>query len=174
MSPESKPGRFTLEDVARQAQEVTLKDGRHVPMLLINGDNQSIATALTELPSTHEARRELMRLAGHAVAQSGTATKLEQVFFICEAWMSVAKEDGTIDVPPSQDPNRLEVLIISSLEVASNQPGIVAFEMVRDSKGELTELKPVEVAEEKEGSVETPLLDAFVDGFRSGTRGRSN
>ncbi len=41
--------------------------------------------------------------------------------------------------------------------------------MVRDVEGQLAELRDIQLpSDNEEGHAETPLLDAFVDGFRMG------
>lgn len=74
----------------------------------------------------------------------------------------------------TQDPNRKEVLFISSLEVREPRATLVMFEMVRDSGDEdrLVELRELQLIDTDAGEVESPLLSAFVDGFRVGTRGQ--
>lgn len=177
MSPERKtnrPERFTLETVTRIALEVVLQDGYHVPTLVVEGDRGSVVGQFPELPSTHEARVDMMHATGAAFARNGMATALRQVFFISEGWMSVADQEGPPHMRPSEDPHRLEVLAVSGLEVADGQTSLLIFEMVRDSDGQLVELKPFDTPDEKEAHAESPLLAAFVDGFRSGIRGSLN
>lgn len=177
MSPERRerePERFELEGIAQLAKEVALRDGHHVPMLIAEGSEGPAVLQIGGLPSTHEERARLMRAAGMALAQSGEMGELRKVFFISEAWMSQAGEGRPPRIRPSQDPERLEVLIVSSLEVQTKATQIVAFEMIRDVQGQLAELRLLEVGEGQRGHAESPLLNAFARGFKSERMGRAN
>ena len=172
MTPERRePYQFTLEGVIRLAKEVALEHGGHVPTLIVEGSDSSVIGQMADFPDTHEARRRWMFSAGFALAQSGQVGALKQIFFVSEGWMSLAAEDGTVEVPPSQDPDRKEVLFISTLKANERRTDLVLFEMVRDDEGRLTELKRLQQpGEEEKGYVDSPLLAEFVSGFRSGIR----
>ena len=110
-----------------------------------------------------------MLSAGYALAQSGEVGDLRQVFFISEGWMIVGEEGKLPASRPSEDPRRKEVLVISNLSTREQESRLVIFEMVRDVEGQLAELRDIQLpGENEEGHAETPLLDAFVDGFRMG------
>jgi hypothetical protein len=108
------------------------------------------------------------------LAKSGQVGDLEQVFMVSEAWMSQAAADQTPFVPPSQDPNRKEVLIVSNVQVKERETRMVIFEMIRDDAGELADLKEFEALRDERADAYSPLLDAFVRGFRIGRRGKLN
>ena len=89
--------------------------------------------------------------------------------------MSMAKKGGAIEVPPSQDPNRKEVLIISSSsDVQARRASLVVFEMLRDGEGQLVELEQLHTVEDEDLRVASPLLNAFVEGFRLEMRSKLN
>ena len=170
-SPERQPTSFTLDEVARLAKEVALEYGEHVPMVIAEGSTGSVVGQLVDFPETHEARSRRMYQAGVALGRSGQLGRLEQLFFVSEGWMSTAGEDGTL----SQDPDRVEVLFVSELKVGKRQANLVLFEMVRDEQRQLSALDRLpHLAEAGEGYVDSPLLAAFVDGFRVGRRTASN
>jgi hypothetical protein len=108
-----------------------------------------------------------MFIAGTAVAREGDAGRLRHVFFVCEGWMSAAREGKLPERLPSQDPQRKEVLVISAIEVSSLQTEMALCEMVRDAQGELRELHDVD--EPTGRRAESPLLEAFVLGYMSDT-----
>jgi hypothetical protein len=65
------------------------------------------------------------------------------------------------------------VLVISNLSIREQESRLVIFEMIRDVEGQLAELIDIRLPSENgEGHAETPLLDAFVDGFRMGVSDR--
>jgi hypothetical protein len=174
MSVESRPGQYSLEEVVEIAQEVILEHGNHVPTIIVQGEKGSAINQLVPFPETHEGRQERMFIAGLMLAQSGRIGDLKQVFFISEAWMSAADEDGPPRIPPSQDPKRIEVLIITHLEVEDQRTELALYEMIRDAEGRLADLLELEQPGTAEGGhVESPLLSAFVEGFRQGAGGQS-
>jgi hypothetical protein len=65
-------------------------------------------------------------------------------------------------VLPSQDPNRMEVLMISALEVKTNAQTLEMYACLRDYKQAVLDLKPISVP----GQIESRLLPAFLSGFR--------
>jgi hypothetical protein len=116
-----------------------------------------------------------MLSAGFAFAQSREVGELKQVFFISEAWMSIAELDKPPAVRPSQDPERIEVIMVSNLAVQEAptrvESRMAILEMIRDAEGRLTDLNALGLAEESaEGHVENSLLDAFVVGYLAGRK----
>jgi hypothetical protein len=162
------PEPFAFEEATRIAREVALKYGGHVPVLIAEGSRRSFGGQIANFPDTHEDRVRWMLSAGYALAQSGEVGELQQVTFISEGWMS-AGEARSPESRPSQDPDRKEVLLVSSLVIKGHRNRLVVFEMGRDADGKLTELKDLQLpGEYEEGRTRTPLLDAFADGFYMG------
>jgi hypothetical protein len=175
MSLERKSAQFTLEEVTRLARKVALEHGGHVPLLIAEGGNGAVVGQLEDLPNTHQGRVRYLHAAGARLAQSREVGVLERVFFVCEGWMSTVREDGTMEMPPSQDPDRTEVLFISSLIVEGQLTDMIFFEMIRGGEGQLTGLEQLhQPGAAKGGRVDSPLLSAFVEGFRRGTSGQFN
>lgn len=171
---ERQPENFTLEDVTQLAKEIALESGVHVPTLIVEGSGPSVIAQLPDMPDTHEGRLQLMHAAGFALGASSEVGELEQVFFISEAWVSVMRKGRPPVLPPSADPERKEVLIISNLKVEGHQTDMAIFEMVREDE-QLVALEPYEADHEAQAhTVEMPLLDAFVAGFSKGASGRQN
>lgn len=169
MSPERRQKRlprFTLEEVTRLAKETAIQSGGHTPTIIAEGASGSAIGQLKNLPGTHQDRARSFYTAGHALAQSGEVGVLKQVFLISEAWISIAAGDKALEMPPSQDPDRKEVLVVYSLRVEGHRADAVFLEMLRDAEGQLADLKDFKPGGEEEGRLENPLLDAFVDGFR--------
>ena len=163
--PEPGPAGYSFEDVTRLAQEAALEHGSHVATVITQGDGKAIVAQFPDLPETHEERRELMSAAGATLAQTGGIGTLGQVFFIGEGWMSTAQEDTPIVSPPSQDPNRVEILFIYGLQVDTQQAQLASFEMVRDDQDQLVELKELTLGHKETTTLKSPLLVSFVEGF---------
>jgi hypothetical protein len=171
---ENQPQRLTLEDVSRQAQAELLRDGQHAPILIAQGSQNFVVTQFSEMESSHEGRMEQMAVAGFAIADRGGIGQLEEIFFISEAWLSVGSEGRPPQIPPSQDPNRKEMLIISSLAMKDRLAKVKLYEMLRDAEGYLTRLQEYSSPHEADRTVESPLLTAFAEGFALGLGRRSD
>lgn len=61
-----------------------------------------------------------MFVAGQALARDSGAEQLRSVYFVSEAWLSQAQDGRLPDVPPSQNPQRKEVLIVNGVEAKSH------------------------------------------------------
>ena len=165
---EAQPNRLTLEGVTHMAKETALAQGGHVPVFLAEGGGQAFAGKIDSLADTHEGRMEQLFGAGLMVAKTGVVTPLAQVFFISEGWLSMAEGEEPPQLPPSQDPKRIEVLLIAQFDLERNADAGVMFEMLRDDECVLRELKPLPVMEEEGLTVKSPLLEAFVLGYAAG------
>jgi|SRR5579859_2556571 len=161
---------LTLAEISQLAKEVTLEGGQCAPTLIVNGSEVVLMLNLLDIPDTHEGRARMMFSAGRDVARQSGIGNLRQVYFISEAWMSVAEKGKTLDRPPSQDPNRIEALVISGFNLESTEVDLAVFEMVRDSEGTLTELKDFQPETDEGEHAESPLLWAFAQGFKAGSK----
>jgi hypothetical protein len=164
--PEDKRRLLTLDDVTCTAKETTLRAGYHLPTVIVEGERRSIVGQIEQLADTFEEREAQMFVQGMAVAQMGGMGVLQQVFFISEGWMSVRSKDAPPSLPPSQDPQRKEVLIVAHHQVQSVKNTGVMFEMRRNVKGKLIELPALPMPDaQTDLDFRNPLLEAFVIGF---------
>ncbi len=165
---DDKPQAHTLEDVTAIAKEVLLRDGRHAPTLIAEGNRHTVLAQVSELGHTHEERTEQMFAVGVALAQTGVIGELKQAFFISEAWMSKGREGKTPHLPPSQDPNRKEVLIVSRFQLDDEAVEVAILEMVRDEAGRITEARAIQPKTDAQQVTQSPLLTAFARGYDEG------
>jgi hypothetical protein len=167
---EPRPGPLTIEEVAEIAKETVLRDGYHIPTVLVSGSQQDVAIQIAEFADTSEERQRQMFYAGFTLAQEHVVGVPQQVFFISEGWASVGTANQPPMTPPSQDPNRKEVLVIAHSNILTVEDNVLTFEMLRDSEGKLVGL--TQLHETTEGrQAESPLLRAFVVGFAMGLGG---
>lgn len=167
-----QPQELTLDQVIQQARDIILEHGEHPPFFITTGNKKNVLGPIPNISPTHEGRVRQMFEAGFVVGQSGTIGEIKQVFFICESWLSKGDGDQLPVVPPSADPHRIEVLLVSSLRIMGRKQhqSIVVLEMVRNDVGKLIELREIErVEDDTDKKVQSPLLLAFVSGFRIGT-----
>jgi hypothetical protein len=172
---EGKPGQFTFERVVSKAREFTLKEGGHIPVLIAQGRTGNVVMGMEIPPGFRGERFDLMFAAGMHVAKGDRVGQLEEVFFISEGWMSVAEEKPPA-APPSQDPKRIEVLQITGIDITEgDHVQMQVLEMVRDRQGGLIDLAEFESLQaDNEGRAESPLLSAFLDGYRKGISAPQN
>lgn len=171
---ESNPSPFTLEEVTRVAREILLRDGKHIPTVIADGGMQPVGIQLLDIASTHEDRIQQMFSVGFMLAESGVVGELHQVFFIMEAWMSTGRSGKLPQQPPSQDPQRKEVLVIAILKVHEREQGGVALEMIRNQEGHLTGAEELQIGEKGDLQAYSPLLSAFAAGYSAGETARFN
>jgi hypothetical protein len=164
--------KMTFQEVAEKAQESTLQHGGHVPLLMIEGNKEVALCQITEVADTAQGRAGQMLVIGETLANSIDFGVLQQVFFVTEGWMSMADDGKIPDTPPSQDPQRLEVLTVSGLDMGTGETRMKVFEMQRDDAGQLQSLDtPARLPQEETTQADSPLLTAFVIGFLGLTQG---
>lgn len=160
---------LTLQTILQIAKEVALKNNGHVPMLVADDGKNPKFIHIDELMPTGSERQMQVFVIGFALALSGEVSVLQQAFLVSEAWMSAAAPTTDVQLPPSQDPNRKEVLIISGMKVPEQTVEVAILEMLRDKQGKLRQLQAFS-REEEATEVDSPLLRAFVQGFLHGHR----
>lgn len=156
---------LTLEEVARVAQEVILRDGYHLPTVIADGTQNTLITQVEGFAPTHEARAQQLFLLGAILAEQADFGVLQQVFLVTEAWMREMPQHSPTDFTQLNDLPRKEVLTISRLALYPPQTEVVVFEMKRDAAGTLTTLGNINHQAVSERSAESPLLEAFAIGF---------
>ncbi len=174
MSPEKNENPITLEEIVSNAKEIMIRDGKHVPILIMEANNKVVAGQIPDMPPTHGERVELMRFLGQAAAKSGRVNQLQQVFMVTEGWMSEPREEEGKLIRPSEDPHRKEVLIVSAIQMKEREKHLKVYEIVRDQQEQVTGMEEFVPDSLQETSVEVTLLDAFVQGFQTGFRTKYN
>jgi len=164
---EQIPAPLSLEAVIQAAVETVLINGRHAPTLIVEGSNTIIRVELTQTPATAEGRQVQMLTVGALLREQGQLGTLKQLFHISETWLSIQDKAQTTRPRPFKDINRKEVLVISQFHPHDQATEVVVLEMRRDRQGELRELKPFALSDDIDFSY-SPLLQAFVDGYRFG------
>lgn len=126
------------------------------------------------MPEAHGNRREYMRFLGQLAAMSGRVGELRQIFFVSEGLLRAISEENSAHEPPFQDPNRKEVLIIGGIQIRENQKYLRIFELLRDSEKRIIGFSGSLTDTIQDVSFDTPLEDAFVNGFQTAFRTRFN
>lgn len=168
MTAERNPTKFSFELVKKSAVEIMLRDGSHLPLMIAQGSNRAVVGFPDQLPSTAEGRLRWMWKSGFEISADQQIGKLEEIFFVGEGWMNEAKEGKLPEISPANDPQRKEILMISSQKVNSKVANMAIYEMVRDGNGDLTDLVGIEFDSEKADRGENRLLAAFLLGYGEG------
>lgn len=172
--PVQKHNLISLEEFIPLAAEILLRNGEVIPTVIMEANGDLAVGQIPDMPATHRERAELMRYLGEEAAKSGKVGQLEQVFMVTEGWMSEESEDKPAKVRPSDDPDRIEVLIVSAIQVKEQKKLLKILEILRDRNKKVVGLKEFLPDKEKEATVEIPLLEAFVQGFQSAFRAKFN
>lgn len=164
------PGQFTLEAVAEMAQATLRRTGAHRPTLIVEGYGQAGVVQVDHLAETPERRHWQMQRVGFELAKQEYGVIPQRVFFVTEGWLSVAEGGKTPHERPAQDPARKDVLIVSGLDVREAGARVLVYELRRDSEGLVIDVTPLPMRDEEghESRAESPLLEAFVQGFAMG------
>lgn len=120
---------------------------------------------IEKLAPTFEGRARQMFVTGEALARQGTAGRITSVYFISEAWLSLAPEGKLPYRQPSKDPNRKEVLLVNGLQIVPHRVQLAIYEMLRDKQGTLREVRQWDTPDASESAADTPLLEAFLAGY---------
>jgi len=161
-----------IKQVTKMAKAIMLEHGGHSPIVVVEGTDGGFSGLLEDFPDEHQGKVRDMASAGFFFGQRQRIGTLRQLFFIAEGWMSLAKEGKIPEIPPSQDPNRREVLLVTGLDVEKVDLEFVILEVVRDGDGKLVELRVLDQGM-RDLKVQSDLLPAFVAGFRAGSRARA-
>lgn len=143
------------------AKHSFLLHGSHEPMVFAKGTNGKVVVEMKNFGDTLNQRELSMLNMGTTIACKRNVGDLDMIAIVTEAWMGT-----NLEVMPSQDPKRVEVLMINYLDVTTQQEKAVMFEIVRNKIGKPIDLRPWE---EPSGSLEVKgyLLPAFVRGYRA-------
>ncbi len=124
------------------------------------GTRKMVSILMPQVANQTGRAEQLIRLATQ-LAHSRTVGDIDLVVLVTEAWASPARVPFII---PSQDKNRCEVLVLSSLDGQTKVQTLLLFACIRDRNGVVTDLKPLPVPADVK--VEGPLLRAFLTGYR--------
>lgn len=148
-----------VKEIADVAKKIFLKDGYHAPMVFVKGTNGKVFFELVNFGETAGARERSMLNAGTLIACKRNVGDLELIILVNEAWMGM-----NLSLMPSQDPKRIEALLVTSLDARTQEERLLIFEIKRDPKGNILDLKEMVLPE----AVETKgiLLPAFQRGYQ--------
>jgi len=148
-----------VKKIAECAKALMLKFGSYEPIVLVKGTKDKVVVGLNSLGETNEERVRKLHNVGTWTACKHNVGELELIVLVNEAWMS-----SNLTVLPSQDPKHVKMLLINSLDARTQEEQITGFEVIRDPKGQVIDLKDWDHPEN--GSVKGTLLPAFQRGYQ--------
>ena len=160
------PQLIPFEEVVRIAKETVLRDGYHLPTLVVEGSREPAILQIAGLANTHEGRVVQLYSAGVELGLGGQLGRLRQVILVTEGWMSMGQDGQEPVLPPSLDPNRKEVLIIAGHNLTLDQTQMVLFGMVRNKRQKLIGLTDLTRSNTGVQEGESLLLQAFIQGYQ--------
>ena len=149
------------EEIMEFVKKMTLDLGVCEPIVFVKGSEGKMAIGMKVFGETSYDRERHMLNAGTFTAYKHHVGELEKLIFVDEAWMSPAREEF---IQPSKDPNRVETLIINSLNPMTQEQTMICFEMIRDSQKKLISFKQMSLP--GGSTVEGRLLPAFQKGYQ--------
>ncbi len=166
MSAERKRGEPDLGTISRIAKETTLANGFHIPTVIVVGSNQLDIIQIPFDGVEAEARQSLMKVIGMDMATQKGMGELRKLFLVTEGWLARPENPKGEFVPPSEDLNRVEALIVAMLDVQSGLAEMDLFKMRRGQDGELAELVSIKLGGD-DGQTRAYLLEKFAEGYQS-------
>jgi hypothetical protein len=145
-----------ITDLAKQHM---LRDSYHAPIVFAKGTNGKRAVLLEQFGDTADERVKDMFYAGALLAEKGNIGELELLVFVNEAWMG-----RNLNILPSQDPNRFEVLLINILDARTQEERLISFDVIRDANDHVIDLNRSDLPET--GHPKGKLLPAFQKGYQ--------
>ncbi len=156
-----------IEEMTTWAKEFLLQDGTHAPTLFVETEVGQVIAELPDLPETTNQRLSYFLALGRHFAAAHPGENVRELAFIALSWASKQLPgEPAPKLRPSQDPNRVELLMISHLTVNPDHTVKLdgqMVEIIRDNDGKLRDLFHLP------GSVEggqSPVLVLFVLGAR--------
>ncbi len=160
-----------LATLLAQAEKRLLRYGEHPPTIVLTfeGLPNPIQRTFASLPATPDQRERMLFLKGRQFAEQYGTLRVQRVWFVCEAWMSVIRDRTSSFIPPSRDPKRLEAVLLVELDAtsASLSQQCEARAIQRNRSGAIKALQPIPELSAAQGSLSMAgvLLLSFLEGF---------
>lgn len=167
MQKNRKNKSITIDQVTQQAKALLLEDGFHAPTLIVECRDHLLIGQFNILADTHEGRKAQLFVVGATLANEDDISPLEKVFMINEGWAVTKGIEDEPEVPPSEDPDHTEVLVITMYTVATGDTTGRTLEMLRREDGTIAGL----VEQAPLSKIRSNLIDAFVYGWTTKGRG---
>ena len=159
-----------IEHIRKGCIEAILASGVQPPTIFVIGDKGVAMEVLDFLPETTALKSEKLFKSGFDIGFRNEVGNLTAVAFATEGWMisqRTTDEDTGEVLPPSESPDRVEVVLITTKTYEGNANDIFMYEMLRDGNGDLIDLSG---DAHQIHSVKSPLIDALAAGVAVATK----
>jgi hypothetical protein len=159
-----------LDRTAEQAEKLFKQDGSLSPILFVYYTFEKEPGKETEsigiIPIIDIGHREAIMFAmGKMFLKNNQFKKVNAIALVSEAWMSVqdSAKNPVGSIPPSQDPNRIEIVNITGM-TDTRESAMLVFEIKDKNSAEKRKLEKNEKASNM-STIENRLLDRFWQGM---------
>lgn len=162
---------MTIREVIKMSKRVLLQNWEHQPILILDDGKHSQVVVLVNFPNFADEKQGYMASLGLTAAKNPKVGELVQVFIVFEGRIG-SPLDGHVPVPPNTDPKRQEGLILANYVVATGETAMHVLMIERAAGRKIRRLNPLKAA--KDASVESPLIESFLAGYRFGRLGQGH
>jgi hypothetical protein len=160
-----------LATLLAQAEKRLRRHGDHPVTIVVTfeGLPNPVHRTFASLPATPQQREAVLFLKGKQFAEQYGTRRVQRVWFVCEAWMSLVQTNTFSSIAPSLDPKRQEVVLLVELDATSaalsQQCEVRAIQRTRS--GAVKALLPIPELTAAQGSLSMAgvLLLSFLEGF---------
>lgn len=162
---EPKPPQTNFEKVISNAKETLIRKREHIPTVIVEGQDDLATGYLPDMPELHEEKLEYMQLLGQLVKANCLVGELRQVFIIAQGFMWEDDNAIYVDISTSQDHAGEEILITSGVQLEEHRKHLNILAVLRDQEHQVIGF--LDLLSKTDGvPLETPLEDAFINGFQ--------
>lgn len=160
----------TQEKIIKDVSQFFNKNGEIQPHILAFDEKKLGIMFIEKMPQTHQEKVITMLKTGFLLAEQKELEKLDEVYFVSEAWASFVKKGKEKPyIPPSEAPNRKEQIIIVGKNLVKNSSVMIMIGINRKNKKATLE-KPKIMKSGKTQAFESPLLDAFIYAYQKANK----
>ena len=165
-STDKEQYQFDFDTIIEDAQKKVVQEGKHLPKAFIEGKSGSIETELPEFPKSHEDKLAYMAALGQLMLESGRIGELLQIFVVSSG--SLWEADGVIHLEFSDtvQTEAKPILIVSGIQLEERRKNLVIFEILHGFENQAIGFLDLIVETDIGIPLETPLEDAFIEGFQ--------
>lgn len=159
-----------IEAIIQMSKDLILKNGSHMPAMHV--EFKSGVSTLALMPTAFNTKTNFEKVqnfytAGSMIGKEYPKESIAALAFVAEAWAATRSYDNPrLEVMPLKDPKRVEVLIITSINLSEEKAKLHVVELIRDGQGKLMDLLPWSDYDE-DMVVDTYMLASFAAGFES-------
>lgn len=160
---------INIEQIASLAVDMILDTGQLHPFLYINrkqpAEDSGTIMIMPQIAMDQQELKDMMlQMVGAYISQELKIDDAAEIYFAAEAWASKDPKGGLM---PSEDPDRIEVILISCINVETKKVQAIVYEIVRN--GDNIDLGPFgEHTDAAFDMVESRMMELILSGYEHG------